>query len=139
VPLEKFGITVRLILAMFSGVHVQVQVLLPPAHLRNLPFYESQSSEICLSEHGIHQSILGLTPCVSTAINHWQSCFGFLHGASSVICFSAPVFHFWVHRSMGGYRIHSRDNMILSSYSLSFRFYCCHCTMVGKGSGSRIL
>jgi hypothetical protein len=74
---------VRWILAMFSGV--QVQVLFPPAHRSNLTLYESQSSEICTSEHGIDQFLLGLTPRVSTAIDHWQSCFSFcLHGAHSV-------------------------------------------------------
>ena len=99
-PLEQFGIRVRWILAMFSGVWVHI--LLPPADLSNLTLYESQSSEICTSEHGIDQSLLGLTPRVSTTIDNWQSCFGFCwHGASSV-CFSAPVFHFLVHRSVGG-------------------------------------
>jgi hypothetical protein len=99
-PLEQFDITVRLILAMFSGV--QVQVLLPPAHRSNLRLYESQSSEIYTSEHGIDQSLRELTPRISTTIDHWQSCFGFcLHGAS-IVCFSAPVFHFSVHRSVGG-------------------------------------
>ena len=55
-PLEQFGIRVIWILAMFSGV--QVQVLLPPAHRSNLRLYESQSSEIYTSEHGIDQSLL---------------------------------------------------------------------------------
>ena len=57
-PLEHFGIRVRCILAMFSGIWVQI--LHPPAHLSNSTLYESQSSEICTSEHGIDQSLLGL-------------------------------------------------------------------------------
>jgi hypothetical protein len=82
-PLEQFGIRVRWILAMFSGVWVQI--LLPPAHLSNTTLYESQSSEICTSEHGIDKSLLGLTPRVSTTIDNWQSCFGFCwHGDLSL-------------------------------------------------------
>jgi hypothetical protein len=38
------------------------------------------------------------------AINYWQSGFC-LHGASSICFFFAPVFHFLVHRSVGGLQI----------------------------------
>jgi hypothetical protein len=81
--------------------------------------------------------LMDFTP-FSTAIKYWHS--GSCLHSAFIIRFSAPVFHFLVHRSVGGVTdIVVENNMILSSYPLSFRLSIAIAPRWERGSGSQIL